>query len=221
MELRFAEVILNLAEAAIGSDKPAEGLTLIKMVRERAGVENADGDYGLGAAAGNRDLLFAAVLNERKVEFAYENKRFWDLRRWMLFNDDFGTVTRLGMQPLDGTRRTGMWITVKKGDGTRYNGTDDPMVKKADGTVPVIDREPAVFPPGVSNMEQYIDYLYDNHFEIITRDNLDPTSPANWKFKWYNEYYFFGLHQNILSGSPYLQQTQGWPDLNEIGRAHV
>jgi hypothetical protein len=213
MELRFAEVVLNLAESAIGSDKLAEGLTLIKEIRARAGLENGDGDYGLSAAAGNRDMLFAAVLNERKVEFAYENKRFWDLRRWLLFNDDFGTVTRLGMQPLDGMRRTGMWITVKKTDGTRYNGSDDPLVKKPDGTVPVIDREPAVFPPGIANMDQYIDYLYDNHFEIITRDNLDPTSPANWKFKWYNEYYFFGLHQNILSGLPYLQQTKGWPDL--------
>ena len=106
-----------------------------------------------------------------------------------------------------------MWITVKKTDGTRYNGNDDPMIKKSDGTFPVIDREPATFPPGVANMEQYIDYLYDNHFVIIERDNLDPTNPANWKFKWYNEYYFFGLHQNILSGSPYLQQTKGWPDL--------
>lgn len=213
MELRFAEVVLNLAEAAIGSDKLAEGLTLIKEVRARAGVENGDGDYGLSAAAGNRDMLFAAVLNERKIEFAYENKRFWDIRRWLLFNDAFGTCTRLGVQPLDGTRRTGMWITVKKVDGTRYNGNDDPMIKKADGTVPVIDREPVVFPPGVANMDQYIDYLYDNHFEIIIRDNLDPTSPAGWKFKWYNEYYFFGLHQNILSGSPYLQQTKLWPDL--------
>jgi SusD family. len=96
MELRFAEVLLNLAESAIGSDKLDEGLTLIEKIRERAGLENGDGHYGLADAAGNRDKLFAAVLNERKIEFAYENKRFWDLRRWMLFNDDFGTCSRLG-----------------------------------------------------------------------------------------------------------------------------
>lgn len=214
MEMRFAEVVLNLAESAIGSDKLAEGLELIKKVRERAGVENGDGDFGLSAAAGNRDMLFAACLNERKIEFAYENKRFWDLRRWMLFNDHFGTTTRLGVQPLDGTRRTGMWITVKKTDGTKYTGNDDPMIKKADGTVPVIEREPAAFPAGIDNMDEYIDYLYDNYFTIIERDNLDPTNPSDWKFTWYDEYYFFGLHQNILSGAPYLEQTKGWPDLN-------
>ena len=212
MELRFAEVILNLAESAIGSDKLAEGLDLIKQIRARAEVENKDGDYGLSAVAGNRDQLFAAVLHERKIEFAYENKRFWDLRRWMLFNDDFGTCSRLGVQPLNGTRRTGMWIVVKNADGTRYSGNDDPMTMKADGTVPVIDRQPATLTP--AQMEAYLDDLYENHFQIIERDNLDPTNPSDWKFTWYNQYYFFGLHQNILSGSPYLQQTKDWPDLN-------
>ncbi|HKZ67069.1 MAG TPA: RagB/SusD family nutrient uptake outer membrane protein [Chitinophagaceae bacterium] len=215
MELRFAEVILNLAEAAIGADKSGEGLDYIKLIRERAGVENLDGSFGLSAVTGNRDQLFAAVLNERKVEFAYENKRFWDLRRWLLFNDDFGTCSRLGVQPINGTRRTGYWIYVKKTDGTKYIGNDDPMLLK-NGVAPVIEREPTSFPTstGSANMDQHLDYLYENHFEIIERDNLDPTNPANWTFKWYNEYYFFGLHQNILSGSPYLQQTKNWPDLN-------
>jgi hypothetical protein len=215
MEIRFAEVILNLAESAIGSDKLAEGLDNIKLIRQRAGVEIGDGHYGLSAASGNRDMLFAAVLNERKVEFAYENKRFWDLRRWLLFNNDFGTVSRLGFQPIHGMRRTGYWIYVKNNDGTKYVGNDDPLLRKPNNTVPVRDREPPSFPvSGANNMDEYLDFLYDNHFEIIVRDNLDPTSPANWAFTWYNEYYFFGLHQNILSGSPYLEQTKDWPDLN-------
>lgn len=214
MELRFAEVILNLAESAIGIDQLGEGMEYIKMIRARAGVEDLDGSYGLSGAAGDRDKMFAAVLNERKVEFAYENKRYWDLRRWLLFNDDFGTCTRLGMQPLDGMRRTGYWIAVKKGDGTRYEGTADPLIRQTDGTVPVIEREP----PGLSKeqMEEHIDDLYENYFTIIERDNLDPTSPAGWKFKWYNQYYFFGFHQSILTGSPYLQQTKDWPDLNGV-----
>lgn len=211
MELRYAEVVLNLAEAAIGSDKLGEGLTLIKSIRQRAGVEIGDGDYGLSAAAGNRDMLFAAVLNERKIEFAYENKRFWDLRRWLLFTDTYGTTTRLGVQPLQGMRRTGMWITVKRLDNSRYNGNDDPMIRRPDGTVPVIDRDPGL--TGAA-MDNYIDSLYNHYFVITERDNLDPTSPANWKFTWYNQYYFFGIHQSILSGAPYLQQTKDWPDLN-------
>ena len=214
MELRFAEVVLNLAEAAIGSNKLAEGLDGIKSIRERAGVENKDGSYGL-SGVNTRDQHFAAVLNERKIEFAYEGKRFYDLRRWLLFNNNFGTVNRLGMQPLDGTRRTGYWIYVKNTNGSKYvNATKDPLIKNGtDATAPVVERQPSTFPPGITNQDQYTDYLYDNYFVVIEKDNLDPTSPANWKFKWYDEYYFFGLHQNILSTSSYLEQTKGWPDL--------
>ncbi len=213
MEIRFAEVVLNLAEAAIGSNKFDEGLAGIKQIRERAGVENADGDFGLSAARGNRDKLFGAIINERKVEFAYENKRFWDLRRWMLFNDDFGTCTRLGQKPIDGTRRTGFWVTVRR-NGTPYqvasNYNQDPFLPKADGSFDIANRAPAGL--SVAQMDAHVDFLYDNYFHVIERDNLDPTNPADWKFKWFNQYYFFGFHRNIFEGSPYLQQTTGWPD---------
>ncbi len=223
MELRFAEVVLNLAESAVGADRLSEGLDGLKKIRERAGVENLDGSYGLSATAGSRDRLFGAIIDERKVEFAYENKRFWDLRRWLLFNDDFGTCTRLGQTPLNGTRRKGIWIYVKNLNGSKYvnnangstGGSGDPLRRQSNGTdpAPVVASEPSSFPAGISNMEQYVDYLYDNVFEVIEMDNVEPTNPANFTFKWYNEYYFFGLHQNILTGSPYLQQTAGWPDL--------
>lgn len=215
MELRFAEVVLNLAESAIGIGLLSEGLEGIKEIRRRAGIDaGSDGNYGLGAAAGDRDRLFAAVLNERKIEFAYEGKRFWDLRRWMLFNDDFGTCSRLGVEPLHGTRRTGIWIYVKESDGSKYVGNDDPMIRNTAGDFPVVDRQPATYPVGVESFEEYLDYLYDNHFVVIEKDNVDPTNPADWTFTWFNEYYFFGLHQSILMTSPYLEQTQGWPDLN-------
>jgi starch-binding outer membrane protein, SusD/RagB family len=207
IELRFAEVLLNLAESAIGIDKYSEAKALIGSVRERAGVESKDGAWGLADVNG-RDPLFAAVLNERKIELAFEGKRFWDLRRWMLFDNQFGTVARLGLTPLNGTRRTGIWIYVKKADGTKYFGNPDPMIRVG-ATAPVIDREPLTFPAGITTYDQYLDYLYDNHFEVIEKDNLDPTT-ANWKFKWYPEYYFFGLHKTILDVSPYLEQTQGW-----------
>jgi len=205
MELRFAEVVLNLAESAIGSDKLAEGLEGIKSIRARAGVENLDGNYGLTGAAGNRDMLFASVLNERKVEFAYEGKRFWDLRRWLLFDDTYGTVKRLGMKPLNGTRRTGYTISVKTTAGADYVGNADPLIKSG-ASAPLADRDATP-----------IDELYDKYFKVTVKDDLDKTSPANWKFIWYKEYYFFGLPQGILISSPYLEQTTGWNGLNGPG----
>src|SRR5690606_34745449 len=97
---------------------------------------------------------------------------------------------------------------------SKYIGNDDPLIVNSSGEFPVADRQPAAFPPGIETFNDYLDYLYDNHFEIIEKDNVDPTNPSDWTFTWYNEYYFFGLHQSILTTSPYLQQTEGWPDLN-------
>lgn len=205
MEIRFAEVVLNLAESAIGINSLSEGKGYIKSIRARAGVTNNDGDYGL-ANITSRDQYFAAVINERKVEFAYENKRFHDLRRWLLFNDDFGTCTRLNQTPIEGSRRLGYYTYAKLDANTLYEsqGGTDPF---KGATAPVINRDATTYPSGVNNYAEYVDYLYDNHFEVRVRDNIDPTG---FTFKWYNEYYFFGIYQEILDTAPYLQQTQGW-----------
>ena len=82
MEIRFAEVLLNLAESATGVNKLDEAYTQLKAVRARAGIEaGTDGLYGLKANM-TRDEMFKAILLERQIEFAFEGKRFWDLRRW-------------------------------------------------------------------------------------------------------------------------------------------
>ena len=211
MEIRFAEVVLNLAESAVGIDKLAEGKGYIKSVRARAGVVNADGDYGLSSLT-TRDQHFAACINERKVEFAYENKRFFDLRRWMLYNDDFGTCTRLNQTPIEGSRRKGYYTLVKRNANTIYEGGGgaagavDPL---KGASAPVINRDATTYPSGITTYAQYVDYLYDNHFEVVVRDE-GIESPANFTFKWYNEYYFFGIYQSLLNTAPYLQQSQGW-----------
>lgn len=215
IELRFAEVVLNLAESAIGSDKLAEGLEGIKEIRKRAGLEVGDGSYGLASVAGNRDKLFGAVINERKLEFAYEGKRFYDLRRWKLFEKDSPTAKRIGVKPLNGTRRTGILITFKNKDA-EYKGDKDPLLRDKNGNLVVIEREPATYPGDIKNQDEYLDYLYDNYFTITEKDDLDPIK-NNWVFTWYPQYYFFGLNQTILSTSPYLQQTTGWDSINGAG----
>ncbi|MEZ0542176.1 RagB/SusD family nutrient uptake outer membrane protein [Fibrella arboris] len=102
IEIRFAEVLLNLAESAVGINKLDDAYTQLKAIRKRAGLEaGTDGLYGLKAAM-TRDELFAAILLERQIEFAFEGKRFWDLRRWKLIE-----------KTLNGTRRTGVTINLK------------------------------------------------------------------------------------------------------------
>jgi hypothetical protein len=221
MEMRFAEVVLNLAESAIGINKLAEGKELIAKIRERAGITAGTTNYGLSGIT-TRDQHFAAVLNERKIEFAYENKLFYDLRRWMLFDDTHGTCTRLGITPLNNTRRTGYYLVAKNTSGAKYiSDKIDPFVANAAGVAPIVNREPT-FPytipatgisPGtvIPNEKAYLDYLYTNYFDIVERDNLDPTAnKSSWKFTWYDQYYFFGIHQNLINAAPYLEQTKGW-----------
>jgi hypothetical protein len=226
MELRYTELLLNLAEAAVGVNNTGDAMTILKNIRERAGIQNLDGSYGLGSVSG-RDQMFATVLNERKIELAYEGKRFWDLRRWMLFNDDYHTCSRLGVKPIDGMRRTGLKIIVYKDKvaGTLYiaDAKSDPFSKAnytATSGGPIIDRDNvATYPVGVTTQDQLVDYLYKNYFVVKEKDDLESTATPNtiWQFKWYNEYYFFGLNQAIIQNSPYLEQTKGWDGLNGMG----
>jgi hypothetical protein len=79
---------------------------------------------------------------------------------------------RIGVKPLNGTRRTGLLITLKN-NGQEYIGSNDPLLKSG-ATAPIIEREPSTFPEGISDQEQYLDYLYDNYFVVTERDESGP-----------------------------------------------
>ncbi|MBN8786155.1 MAG: RagB/SusD family nutrient uptake outer membrane protein [Terrimonas sp.] len=73
---RYADVLLMLAEAmneATGPSSEAEGY--LNQVRTRAGLASKTGL--------NKDDFRAAVLKERRVELAFENHRWFDLKRTM------------------------------------------------------------------------------------------------------------------------------------------
>jgi len=80
IEMRFAEVVLNLAECANETNRLAEAKNYVRMIRQRAGIVAGGFDYGLGAA-GDITSMRSLILNERMVEFCMEGKRYWDLRR--------------------------------------------------------------------------------------------------------------------------------------------
>jgi len=102
IEMRYAEVMLNFAESACGINKLDEAYTQLAEIRKRAGIEpGADGLYGLKAKM-TRAEMFETILRERQIELAFEGKRFWDLRRWKLFEST-----------LNGKRRTGVTINLK------------------------------------------------------------------------------------------------------------
>ena len=69
-QIRYADVLLMYAEAALGAGDEATARTYINMVRTRAGLTEI-------AQADN-----AALRHERRVELAMEGHRWFDLVRW-------------------------------------------------------------------------------------------------------------------------------------------
>ncbi|MEI6949981.1 RagB/SusD family nutrient uptake outer membrane protein [Paraflavisolibacter sp. H34] len=93
--IRYADVLLMKAEALIELDRPAEALPLINEVRRRAKGStqrtrlangSAPSNYLVneyaGGAAWTKDYARKALRYERRMEFAMESPRFFDLVRW-------------------------------------------------------------------------------------------------------------------------------------------
>jgi hypothetical protein len=80
IEMRFAEVILNLAECANETGNLTEAKDMVRLIRQRAGIVAGAFDYGLSVAT-DIPSMRSLILNERQIEFAMEGMRNFDLRR--------------------------------------------------------------------------------------------------------------------------------------------
>lgn len=88
VEMRFAEVMLNLAECAAMTGRLSEAYDRMKDIRKRAGIpQGADPAYTYGLPVGmDPNAMVDAIINERRIEFAMEGKRHDDLRRTRRFH---------------------------------------------------------------------------------------------------------------------------------------
>lgn len=73
--LRYTEAVLNYVEASIKTGDEAEARAWLNKIRFRAGMP-AITDSGTD--------LWNRYINERRVELAYEEHRFYDVRRWLI-----------------------------------------------------------------------------------------------------------------------------------------
>jgi len=107
--LRYADILLAYAEATNESAGPTNDVyTTLGKIRQRAGIDGGgNGLYGLKAGM-TKEEMRAAIQNERRIELAFEESRYWDIRRWKIAE----TVMN---QP-----RTGVSI-VKLGSTLNYN----------------------------------------------------------------------------------------------------
>lgn len=77
INIRYAEILLNYAEAINEAQGPANAYTAINEIRSRAGIPALPS--GL-----SQSQMRARIQNERKVELVFEEHRFWDVRRWKI-----------------------------------------------------------------------------------------------------------------------------------------
>lgn len=192
IELRYAEVLLNLAEAAFefqGSES-AVGYDCLKQIRQRAGIEPGnDGMYGLKSSPGYS--ITEIVMNERRVELAFEGKRFWDLRRRNMFTRDLGTkILKLNVWKKSGS---GYTFALSGITPTNFNAI------RNDLPVDSVYKYFTMTLKSTGPLVRGIAYKTYHTPEELT-DKID------------RSYNFFDIPQNILTRSPALLQTMGWPN---------
>jgi len=84
--IRYAEILLNYAEACIELGEEAEAKVYLNKLRKRAGMPDIT-DSG--------NSLKQRYRNERRVELAFEEHRFFDVRRWAIGEQAYNKTTKI------------------------------------------------------------------------------------------------------------------------------
>lgn len=69
---RYAEALMIACEASFELGRTADALKYINQIRRRAGIQELT------------SITFDDIVQEYRVEFAFEDHRYWDLKRWRL-----------------------------------------------------------------------------------------------------------------------------------------
>ena len=107
IEMRYAEVLLNLAEALAEQDyskNQDDALEALNEVRRRVDLPERTTQE-----APDKDSFMKLLRKERICELAFEGFRYWDLRRW-----------RLAGEVIDGKQAHGTKITKKDDNSYTY-----------------------------------------------------------------------------------------------------
>ena len=231
LEIRFAEVLLNYAEAACGAGHMSEAVEQLQKIRARAGYTAAN-NYGLQTdLAADQAACMSAVLYERQIELAYEGKRFDDLRRWMLFDGGTSqadgapstwtltgwggnTCTYLGFKPLNGQRRENMEFRVQDSYGVGGTTKDsDPLVKAGVTRPAAVDYRKEL----TTQLEQLKEFYAGKLVRKLKKGDARDQNHVDLTMQFYPKYYFLGFAQGAQNSNKDLLQTIGWEDYNNAG----
>jgi starch-binding outer membrane protein, SusD/RagB family len=81
---RYTEIVLNYAEALNEIGQTENAVTQINRLRARAGLTaGTNNRYGIKVGISQTEMR-TLIQNERRIELAFEEHRFWDIRRWKI-----------------------------------------------------------------------------------------------------------------------------------------
>lgn len=126
--LRLANIYLDYAEALNEYDPGnADIVKYINLIRERAGLPQ----YGVGGlpVPTSQDSMRTAIRQERRVELAFENVRYFDTRRWKI------------AQQTDGGPFYGMNMYVNGNDFYKKTLIETRVFQKRDYLFPIPNNE--------------------------------------------------------------------------------
>jgi hypothetical protein len=103
MIIRYAEVLLNYVESLIelGDFNNPDVVTYLNEIRNRATMPNVN-----TSVYNTQEKLRELVRRERRVELAFEGVRYYDIRRWGIFEEVmngqvYGAIDPLTSQPVN------------------------------------------------------------------------------------------------------------------------
>lgn len=132
---RYGEILLNYAEAmneAFGSPSYKDAtftlsaVEAINLIRKRTGVALIAIPTTI-----SKDDFRAKVRNERRVELAFEDHRFWDIRRWMIGPETVAIKrTKIERNPTNGTFTYSTYTTNERVWDDKYYYYPIPMSER-------------------------------------------------------------------------------------------
>ncbi len=104
IHIRYAEILLNYAEAINEAEGPVNAFEPINLIRQRAGMPDLPTNL-------SQSEMRQRISNERRIELAFEEHRYWDVRRWKIA-EETGNITVEGVKITKDTNGTDIFEIV-------------------------------------------------------------------------------------------------------------
>lgn len=114
---RYTEAVLNYVEASIQLGEDEKAREWLNKIRFRVGMP---------AVTATGQELMERYRNERRIEMAYEEQRYHDVRRWMIPEETFGKQP--GIIDIKGTLKPGKTVTTYQYNPENYNYVYNPIL---------------------------------------------------------------------------------------------